>query len=692
MKTVFKVAGFLVMDGDGSVVEDENPFKSPEKKRRFTSFQSSWKSSFDWIAESRRGPQHVTCKICGCDFTISHGGRHDIQRHASSEKHRQNSKHVLYVRSTQGHDEQNSCATKVTAAETAFVSMIAEHNLSFTCGEHILKFIKKHCADPEVVKKISCGGTKAACIARDVMGPKYQNDVVAMCRKLPFCVYLDKNMDWGEEKLLVILVGFFDVDLEKNVIRFLDMPRCVSETSQAVFDCLMETMRKFSVPAGNLVAFSSENDASMIGPEDSVLSRLKSLSPGIVNLGGVCHLAEICSNIGVESLSAPLAELVSDIHSYFSSSAHKQHQLKTLGVLVDLELLKTIKCAPVRWLHLNKVIKHVSDLWPALLPYFINCESRASKVELIRERLQNQELRLVFLYLQFALQPLCQFHSKLQNRDSRLVTLHEYVNRIIQLYAGRLLKPEAASKFLAERDLSLLDDADSMLQNEETCLGSEVGEYLRVHAGSLTGTDTEKNIYKKAALLCTAVLKKMLQNSAEHYSLLKNAGVFLNPDSKLKLSGKLAVDLASQVGMCLTGEEEYQLLDEFSVYQLSDTIDVKTESNPHVNDTNACVVKYWGTVLKEICRSEGELPIFKKLIQVLLCLPHSHAEPQRAFSIIQKVKAEVRHCLTLKALIGLLSIKINEDRECFEVQYPTEIMEAAKKATSVYNKEHKSLK
>ena len=39
------------------------------------------------IQKSRKGENYALCTVCGCDFSIRHGGENDINKHNSTPKH-----------------------------------------------------------------------------------------------------------------------------------------------------------------------------------------------------------------------------------------------------------------------------------------------------------------------------------------------------------------------------------------------------------------------------------------------------------------------------------------------------------------------------------------------------------------------------------------------------------------------------
>ena len=62
----------------------------PAKKKKYlVKFNESWSQKFKSIQKSRKEENHALCIVCGCDFSIRHGGENDISKHNSTPKHKQ---------------------------------------------------------------------------------------------------------------------------------------------------------------------------------------------------------------------------------------------------------------------------------------------------------------------------------------------------------------------------------------------------------------------------------------------------------------------------------------------------------------------------------------------------------------------------------------------------------------------------
>ncbi|XP_041112853.1 uncharacterized protein LOC121319467 [Polyodon spathula] len=634
--------------------------KKNSQKKRGVSYRRQWKANYDWVRESAKGKSRIFCNICNCDLLIKHGGQNDIYRHSLTMKHQR------FTRKKRAADQLTQTASAILQAEAAFVNMLAEHNISFSAGNNILKFIKQYCTDLKVIKALKCtlmqsytGDDKVT--TGVVVEPEPQNDVAAVCRRVPFYVSLGQNTKGLGEDKLFILVGFFDENLGRNVVQYLNVSDHVSGTGQAMFDFLMETFKKFDIPSDNIVAFSSDNGPPMIDVNDSVISRLKQINPNIINIGYLFNLPDLACKSGVQALSAPIEELISDIYYHFFHIS----QQEPLGfALFDEE-----PCIIADdLLGFCKAIKKMLELWPDLLSFFLSYAPQTAKVQLICQRLQCLELRLLFLFLKQAVEPLNQFRQRLGNGESQLMTLQRDLSGIVRIYAGRLLLPGAAINLLKSGDVQLLNNTGNFLPPNEVRVGPEVERYLKDQGDDLSVSAYKSRFFEKASLFYAAVLEKMLKKLELNDKFLKDMATLLNPANKLKVSMGTVMDIASQLGVC-NASDGYQLKDEFSLYQLSDACSAQQ------SDTiGASVLQYWSGVLKDCCGSEEQMPLFRRLILTLLCVLHSNVEQQeQAFTLVRKTNTKTNQAINLKSQNAVLSGKRGDDSNILEEEQHKQI-------------------
>ena len=58
-------------------------------KKRCQPFLGSYTTKWQCIKQSqtKNVPGYAFCTVCGCDFSVAHGGKDDVRRHIDSAKH-----------------------------------------------------------------------------------------------------------------------------------------------------------------------------------------------------------------------------------------------------------------------------------------------------------------------------------------------------------------------------------------------------------------------------------------------------------------------------------------------------------------------------------------------------------------------------------------------------------------------------
>lgn len=76
-------------------------------------------------------------------------------------------------------------------------------------------------------------------------------------------------------------------------------------------------VRKLNIPWRNVVGFASDNCNTMLGRNNSVLSRLKEKNENIFSIGCICHLANLCAKSAIQELSVPVDDFLVDVYYFF---------------------------------------------------------------------------------------------------------------------------------------------------------------------------------------------------------------------------------------------------------------------------------------------------------------------------------------------------------------------------------------
>ena len=88
----------------------------------------------------------------------------------------------------------------------------------------------------------------------------------------------------------------------------------------------------------------------------------------------------------------------------------------------------------------------------------------------------------------------------------------------------------------------------------------------------------------------------------------------------------------------------------------------------------------------------ARFPRLSKVAQLALILPHSNAEDERVFSLINENKTAFRPNLSLdRTLSSIVAVKLATPEPCMKFEPPPNIIAMARKATMNYNRAHTSM-
>ena len=162
-----------------------------KKPKRLCSFSSSWiKEDFEVefdntkklysgsVLSGKDGDDRAFCKQCKVSFSVAHVGSYDVRRHFQSAGHNtalQSSKKTAILEAfgfgdshaaKSAREKQDEQKKQVLRAESQFVQFVAEHNLSFRCGDHFTKLVMSMFPDSNIARQFQCSRTKTSVLVR----------------------------------------------------------------------------------------------------------------------------------------------------------------------------------------------------------------------------------------------------------------------------------------------------------------------------------------------------------------------------------------------------------------------------------------------------------------------------------------------------------------------------------------------
>lgn len=513
---------------------------------------------------------------------------------------------------------------------------------SVSCSVSLMQFI-------QTLDISELSGEKEHHKTKLVLGPHYPGDITAVCRKTPYSVYLYGQIAVAEgQQTLVVLVGFFDEKAARHRIRFLDAFQTAGNSSEeAVVSFLTETLKKFDLNSQNICAFYMDG----LGEHsEKIASFFKQLSPHIVALGGLYSLPDSACHVALTEHFHEAKELIMKIHAHYTALSSGDDNLKQLFAGVH-DLDQSVCAQNTLCQVFLTLVRRVVGMWQELVTYFSTAASGEdnSKLVDICTQLKNPKLRVTFIFLDNALEPLRSFQDRLETRNGSvradLVQILCEASGLLRAYASSFLRPQAVMRFLKERDDALLANPTFYLPTPEQNLGgTAVEDFLVEHEADMA--DSVEAFQSKCVSFYATLTGRLAEGLPLSDGVLRSMSQLLSPEGRLKVTGKAVVDVGVQLGLASTPEESSKLTDEFLEYQLVE--DQKEEANagtgengseggPAGSSSAVSLEEHWGTYLK----TTDLKSTFRKLMLSLLALPCPPLEADKVFAQVLQLNRNI---------------------------------------------------
>ncbi|KAL2104308.1 hypothetical protein ACEWY4_001176 [Coilia grayii] len=487
---------------------------------------------------------------------------------------------------------------------------------SFACSLATLKFIQKH--RPE----LSTGSSSPISLrdARPTLVPGYPRDIAAICSNTPYCLYLYVGVELGEkERGNVILIGFFDQTAGRYCLRLLDVIQPMEDTEATELTSLLETLKRFDIPLTTLTAFYS----NLADPDQSSMFTLglMAIKPSIMSFCGLASLTgQACRDgLAATGLYDQVLELIRKMSSQSSSSVSNA----TLQQLFcDLAKLDTDQAITTQCLLFIRSVCKVSKRWSTLTEFFGSLVGEDEGMAHIHSLLTDHRLRLMFMFLSFALEPLATFQETLE-KGPNLDQVLQDSSDLLKVYTSSFLQLSAHARYLRTWDETLLHDKADLLPMDKVKVGRQVDEFLSLHKAEVS--DLIEGFHKSTVSFYAAITKTIVKSLPLTCAAFVNIAAILKPKGRLEVTSRAVVDIAIQIGFCQDPEEVAALTDDFLEYQLSEDVDSQPDMDQH-----------W----KRALRIMGKYSLFSKLILKLLAFPRVLTEGKVFKQVLQMTESQ----------------------------------------------------
>lgn len=152
-----------------------------ETQRRKCRFSAILEKEFPMFKKTKYNNE-VTCTTCTVDINIANKGKHDLEQHIKSQKHKKNIGSAVSSKKIDSvFESQSLCEIeKISATEATLAYHTVKHHMSYRSTDCTHKLLAKLFNDSKIAAKISMARTKTEAIVNKVLAP-YSIEVLNYC-------------------------------------------------------------------------------------------------------------------------------------------------------------------------------------------------------------------------------------------------------------------------------------------------------------------------------------------------------------------------------------------------------------------------------------------------------------------------------------------------------------------------------
>lgn len=223
---------------------------------------------------------------------------------------------------------------------------------------------------------------------------------------------------------------------------------------------------------------------------------------------------------------------------------------------------------------LERVVKRVLIQWDALYAYFDreSEEDNSARVTRLNGHFNSDIMKLVLLFLEYALDCLCKFNAAFQSDLPMLPRLQDEVTRLLKLFLARFIKTEVIRSVGEEITTLNISDPELQLPNMELGIGHKTWAFISKKEDSID-TSVKDHFFSGVRKFYEAVTSTMIKKFSFSDHVLNDLTILL-PESQANntLFASTVLCLAGRFTPAVPEEEINNLEEEVLDYVLSNSV------------------------------------------------------------------------------------------------------------------------
>ena len=539
------------------------------------------------------------------------------------------------------------------------------------------------------------------CMLNLSVAPSLKKDLIDNMKAHPFSVSVDGSNDTGLEKMNPVTIRIYDTNSGRIITQFLDMCTSASSTAEAIYKVmdgkrseLLESTNPWSMCTSDGVDNTSVN----IGIRNSLKTRILKRSNAIHFNGCPCHIIHTAAQKAGSAFALccgfDAEEFVIDLYYWFDKSTKRKNELQSYCKFCDQEYRAIIKHVSTRWLSLELAIERSLKQYTSLRSYFLTESDPQARFCRLQKVFEDPMTEVYLLYLQSLLPVFTHANQFLQREEPLIHILQQQLTSLLKKVLGKYIQPSVLVESIREGALLTMDfsDPNNQVNDSEVVIGivTEQTVHNLLDEGEISEAVLQ-SFYQAVREFLTCATEYLLKWCPFQDELLPYV-TWIGFEHRLEKTFLSVV--CCWYHNLFSGMDMDKLNEQYLSYQtlVAEDIPVSVKECAGLEPQDPYRVDLLWTYLKDVKKpgtSDSEFDLLFKVAEAIMTIPHSNAGEERVFSLINKNKTPSRSSLKLDGTLSSLITVKTHIVSPLQWTPSTTVLEKDKRATKVYNDQHK---
>lgn len=633
---------------------------SEKKDKSYTrKFRKEWLSDErvkDWLLEVPGDPSIARCKYCQCNLNVRLS---DLLDHGRTKKHLKASEPFSTSRQSKLQFIPVKHTYECAAAEAALSLFVINH-CSIRSVDHLSDLTRRFFKGADHASLLRLHRTKCSGLIRNILFQHFKSELQSDIDSGHFSLLIDESTDISVIKLLAVCIVYYSKQQHTIVSTFLGIVELEQGNADCIVSAIKSLLSDYGLDIKQMRGVGTDNASVMVGINNGVYQKLKQEVSNLVLIPCVCHSVQLAVSSAAEMLPRNVEFLISETYSWFSKSSSRQTTYRVLFQAINdgADPLKIVQQSNTRWLSIEVAVNRILNQWLELETHFETSrfQNKCYTAELLYGMYCDVINKLYLVFLKPYLEECQKVNKSFQSSTADPSKLLKDLILLIVGITRRIVVPGYRG--------DLLTVEVRKYKSPNIYLGHEVEILLTaLKKDNKISPDNEKVFRNRCEKFLFCLADELQRRLPRNVQVLQKVSL-IAPEQCLRVVKESIIPLAKELG--LTG----------NVITKIDFQWCKLTTVQWQNVTNT--IEFWHEVASyKDASSQNPFQELSDFAMMILVLPWSNADVERAFSMLNNVKTSLRNRLKTNMVNSILTVRAGLKRVkkcCHDYTLPDDVL------------------